>query len=88
MEQNVPAEERGDTCRRGGGGGRPGGGVKSAPGLGRDEGRSTPGGPDVPRPEGALVDGVGGLIVVDVADEDGILTEVFLIFKKIKYSIG
>lgn len=78
VEWNVPAEERGDTCRRGGGGGRPGGGVKSAPGLGRDEGRSTPDGPDGPRPAGTLVEGVGGRIDEEV-DEDGVLTEVLVL---------
>lgn len=85
VECHIPAEERGDTCKRGGGGGRPGGGVKSAPGLGRDEGRSTPDGPDGPRPAGTLVEGVGGRIDEEGADEDGVLTEVlFLILQKKK----
>lgn len=52
--------------------------MKSAPGLGRDEGRSTPDGPDGPRPAGTLVEGVGGRIDEEGADEDGGLTEVLL----------
>lgn len=70
--------ERGDTCRRGGGGGRPGEGVKRALGLGREEGRSTPV-PDGPRPADTLVDGVGGRINDEEADEDGGLVEVLLL---------
>lgn len=46
--------------------------MKSAPGLGRDEG------PDGPRPAGTLVEGVGGRIDEGV-DEDGVLTEVLLL---------
>lgn len=57
--------------------------MKSAPGLGRDEGRSTPDGPDGPRPAGTLVEGVGGRIDEEEVDEDGVLTEVlFLLINK------
>lgn len=69
----------GDPCRRGGGGGRLGDGVKTAPGLGREEGITVPT-PPGPRTRDALVAGVGGLIDED-ADEDGGLPEVLLLME-------
>lgn len=68
----------GDTCRRGGGGGRLGDGVKTAPGLGREEGITVPT-PPGPRTRDALVAGVGGLIDEEDADEDGGLPELLLL---------
>lgn len=67
----------GDTCRRGGGGGRLGDGVKTAPGLGREEGITVPTPPE-PRTRDAFVAGVGGLMDEE-ADEDGGLPEVLLL---------
>ncbi len=70
----------GDTCRRGGGGGRLGDGVKPAPGLGREEGFTVPT-PPRPRTRDALEAGVCGLIDEEEADEDGGLPELLLLMK-------
>lgn len=82
MQANIPVG-RGD-CRRGGGGGRPGEGAKRAPGLGREDGRRTPA-PDGPRTPDTLVEGVGGRIDDEEADEDGGLTEVLFLINKQTY---
>lgn len=63
---------------RGGGGGRLGDGVKTAPGLGREEGLTVPT-PPGPRPRDTLVAGVGGLIDDEEDDEAGGLPEVLLL---------
>lgn len=63
---------------RGGGGGRLGDGVKTALGLGREEGLTVPT-PPGPRPRDTLVAGVGGLIDDEEADEAGGLPEVLLL---------
>lgn len=52
--------------------------MKTAPGLGREEGRTVPT-PPGPRPRDTLVAGVGGLIDDEEADEDGGLPEVLLL---------
>lgn len=53
--------------------------MKTAPGLGREEGLTVPT-PPGPRPRDTLVAGVGGLIDEE-ADEDGGLPEVLLLME-------
>lgn len=54
--------------------------MKTAPGLGREEGLTVPT-PPGPRTRDTLVAGVGGLIDEEVADEDGGLPEVLLLME-------
>lgn len=61
--------------------------MKTAPGLGREEGLTVPT-PPGPRARDTLVAGVGGLIDEEEADEDGGLPEVLLLMENqrhIKY---
>lgn len=52
--------------------------MKTAPGLGREDGRTVPT-PPGPRLRDTLVAGVGGLIDDEEADEDGGLPEVLVL---------